>query len=115
MVARFRFRRKNFHDLSAEYTRLFVGTRRVVAPLWESVYFNKDRMVFQHETFEVRAMYARYGLRVDNFSHEPDDHLAELLFLGHVLGMAADDAEAGRHSDAAANTPTPCPLSSVIC
>lgn len=21
-------------------------------------------------------MYARYGLRVDNFSHEPDDHLA---------------------------------------
>ena len=67
------------------------------------MYFNKDRMVFQHETFEVRAMYARYGLRVDNFSHEPDDHLAyELLFLGHVLGMAADDAEAGRHSDAAA-------------
>ena len=97
------FSEKDFHDLSAEYTRLFVGTRRVVAPLWESVYFNKDRMVFQHETFEVRAMYARYGLRVDNFSHEPDDHLAyELLFLGHVLGMAPYDAEAGRHSDAAA-------------
>lgn len=95
------FSEDDFHGLSAEYTRLFVGGKRVIAPMWESVYFNKDRMVFQHQTFEVRAMYARYGLRVDAFSHEPDDHLAyELLFIGRVLGTAADDLAAGE-SDAA--------------
>lgn len=81
----------DFHELSADYTRLFVGTERVVAPMWESVYFNKDRMVFQHQTFEVRAAYARYGLEVDALSHEPDDHLAyELLFIGRLAGLAHD-------------------------
>ncbi|MEE0706973.1 MAG: molecular chaperone TorD family protein [Adlercreutzia sp.] len=95
------FSDEDYHRLSSEYTRLFVGGKRVVAPMWESVYFNKDRMVFQHETFEVRAMYARYGLKVDAFSHEPDDHLAyELLFLGRLFEQAADDEEAGRGEEA---------------
>lgn len=86
----------DYQGLSVDYTALFVSGKRVAAPMWESVYFNKDRMVFQHETFEVRAMYARWGLAVDALGHEPDDHLAyELLFLGHVLGQAADAAEAG--------------------
>ena len=89
----------DFHALSADYTRLFVGARRVLAPMWESVYFNKDRMVFQHQTFEVRAAYARYGLEVDALSHEPDDHLAyELLFIGRLCHMGA---EAARRGDAA--------------
>ena len=90
------FSEGDYRNLSTDYTALFVGGKRVAAPVWESVYFNKDRMVFQHETFEVRAMYARWGLAVDALGHEPDDHLAyELLFLGHVLGQAADAAEAG--------------------
>lgn len=84
----------DFHDLSADYTRLFVGTRRVLAPMWESVYFNKDRMVFQRETFEVRSAYARYGLEVDALSSEPDDHLAyELLFIGRLCQLAAEAAQ----------------------
>lgn len=93
----------DFHGLSADYTRLFVGVNRVVAPVWESVYFNKDRMVFQHQTFEVRAAYARYGLEVDALSHEPDDHLAyELLFIGRLAALACDclsngDGEGARH------------------
>lgn len=88
----------DFHALSADYTHLFVGARRVLAPMWESVYFNKDRMVFQHQTFEVRAAYARYGLEVDTLSHEPDDHLAyELLFVGRLCQLAA---EAVRQGDA---------------
>ena len=81
----------DFHSVSAEYTRLFVGTRRVLAPMWESVYFNRDRMVFQRETFEVRAMYRAYGLEVDALSHEPDDHLAyELLFVARLMTLASE-------------------------
>lgn len=82
-----------FEDVRSDYAGLFLGPRRVKAPLWESVYFNKDRMVFQHETFQVRAMYRRYGLAVDGLSHEPDDQLGyELLFVGHLFGLASQRA-----------------------
>lgn len=93
----------DFREVSAEYTRLFVGARRVPAPMWESVYFNKDRMVFQHQTFEVRAMYARYGLEVDALSHEPDDHLAyELLFVARLFALAAEHWRSCCHDEAGA-------------
>ena len=69
--------------------------------MWESVYFNKDRMVFQHQTFEVRAMYARYGLEVDALAHEPDDHLAyELLFVARLFALAAEHRRASCHDEA---------------
>lgn len=85
-----------FSDLRAEYTRMFVGKQRVVAPLWESVYFNRDRMVFQQETFQVRAMYQRHGLQIDKLSHEPDDHLGyELLFLAALFRECGDFAAQG--------------------
>ena len=68
--------------------------------MWESVYFNKDRMVFQSQTFEVRRAYARYGLEVDALSHEPDDHLAyELLFIGRLCHMGAEAARRGDTSE----------------
>lgn len=95
------FSEDDFHRLSAEYTRLFVGTRKVVAPMWESVYFNKDRMVFQGQTFEVRRAYARYGLEVDALAHEPDDHLAyELLFVARLAGLAAERLRVGDADEA---------------
>lgn len=91
------FSDEDFEAVCVEYTRLFVGTRTVLAPVWESVYFNRDRMVFQHQTFDARRAYARYGLEVDNLSHEPDDHLAyELLFIARLFAVARERlAEAG--------------------
>lgn len=91
------FSSADYEELQADYAHLFVGTRRVLAPMWESVYFNRDRMVFQRQTFQVRADYARYGLEVDALSHEPDDHLAyELLFVARlfeVAGAKMDDGD----------------------
>ena len=52
--------------------------------------------MFQHQTFEVRAMYAKHGLEVDLISREPDDHLAyELMFLGHLLARGVGFFEQG--------------------
>lgn len=94
----------DFECIRAEYTRLFVGFRRVVAPLWESVYFNRDRMVFQKQTFQVRAMYTKYGLEIDSFGHEPDDHLAyELLFIAHLCNRCAEFVQT-EEEDALAKT-----------
>ncbi|WP_314039656.1 molecular chaperone TorD family protein [Slackia exigua] len=79
----------DFEAVRLEYSRLFVGAQRVAAPLWESVYFNKERMVFQQETYSVRRAYAKWGLRVENFQHEPDDHLSsELMFVSFLAKTA---------------------------
>lgn len=78
-----------FLNLQAEYTRLFVGTGRVLAPLWESVYFNEARMVFQEQTLQVRNWFRSYGLEVEKKGAEPDDHLGlELAFVAHLANLA---------------------------
>jgi len=90
--------------LRAEYTRLFIGPGPVVAPPWESVYFHDERLLFQRETFRVRAWYARYGLTAPNLHGEPDDHIGlELSFLSHLATLALQAIQAhdqGRFDEA---------------
>ena len=81
--------------LQAEYARLFIGPGPVVAPPWESVYFSGERLLFQRETFQVRAWYARYGLTAPNLHREPDDHIGlELNFLSHLATLALQAIQA---------------------
>lgn len=82
--------------LQADYTRLFVGPGKVVAPPWESIYFNDERLLFQAQTLQVRAWYLRYGLQAANMGKEPDDHVGlELSFIAHLaqLGLKAVEQE----------------------
>jgi len=81
-----------FDELRVDYTRLFVGVGKVLAPPWESVYFGEDRMVFQERTLQVRSWYRRFGLEPEKLYKEPDDHIGlELLFLAQLarLGLQA--------------------------
>ena len=81
-----------FKELKADYTRLFVGVGKVLAPPWESVYFNEDRMIFQKQTLEVRNWYRRFGLELENLHKEPDDHIGlEMSFIAYMaeLGIKA--------------------------
>ena len=81
--------------LQAEYTRLFIGPGPVVAPPWESVYVSEERLLFQRETFQVRAWYARFELTVPNLHREPDDHIGlELSFLSHLATLALQAIQA---------------------
>ncbi len=78
-----------FDDLRVDYTRLFLGVDKVLAPPWESVYFNEERMVFQEQTVQVRAWYRRFGLEAENRHQEPDDHIGlELIFIAHLAQQA---------------------------
>lgn len=82
----------SFDALRVDNTRLFVGIHKVLAPMWESVYFHEDRLVFQEETLQVRSWYRRFGLEPDKLNREPDDHIGlELLFIAHLakLGLSA--------------------------
>lgn len=90
------FSDEDFEQVRVDYARLFVGAQKVAAPLWESVYFNRERMVFQQQTLDVRMAYRAYGLEVESYGHEPDDHLAsELLFVAHLASVARAALEAG--------------------
>jgi TorA maturation chaperone TorD len=85
-----------FSDLLEDYTRLFIGPGRVLAPPWESVYFNDERMVFQQQTLQVREWYRRFGLQAESLHREPDDHIGiELAFLAHLTQLGLQALERG--------------------
>jgi putative dimethyl sulfoxide reductase chaperone len=77
---------EDFSGLKLDYTRLFIGLDPILpVPPWESVYLNKERMVFQEETRQVRGWYQRFNLLPEKFNKEPDDHIAlELIFLAKL-------------------------------
>lgn len=78
--------------LESDYLRLFIGAGKVMAPPWESVYFNQERLLFQEQTLQVRAWYRRYNLQIEKLYNEPDDHIGlELVFLAQMaqLGLQA--------------------------
>ncbi len=92
-----------FDSIRSDYTRLFIGPGKVLAPPWESFYFNETRSIFQEQTLEVRDWYHRFDLESVKIRKEPDDHLGlELAFLAHLAGQASyaleaqDQAEFGR-------------------
>jgi len=87
-----------------EYTRLFIGPVSLVAPPWESVYGQKDAMLFQESTLEVRNTYRRFGLIPEGYPHVADDSLAlELHFMALLAQRSLDAFYAGKKEDLAAD------------
>ncbi len=85
---------ETFDTLQADYNRLFVGPGPAGAPLWESVYFNDERMLFQEQTAQVRHWYESFGLERVSAAREPEDHLGlELAFLAHLAAQGLQALE----------------------
>lgn len=71
--------------LRLDHLALFSGPMPVARP-WESVWREKDKLLFGEQTMLVREQYAAWGLTVDNFGHIPEDNIAlELAFCVHLL------------------------------
>jgi putative dimethyl sulfoxide reductase chaperone len=82
------FTGQDFDELRADYTRLFIGPGKVLAPPWESVYYSEERLIFQEQTLKVREWYRRFGLESEKIHNEPDDHIGlELSFLAHLSAL----------------------------
>ncbi|WP_424210642.1 TorD/DmsD family molecular chaperone [Streptomyces sp. BI20] len=80
----------------ADHNRLFVGPEALLAPPWESVHRSPEGLLFETETLQVRAWYARHGLAAPRQGREPDDHLGlELSFVAALSVRALDAVEAG--------------------
>ena len=83
-----------------DYDRLFFGPGPMIAPPYESVHRSDEHLVFERETLEVRAAYARFGLAAPRLHKEPDDHLGlELGFLGTLCVRALDAIDGADDTD----------------
>ena len=72
-----------------DYQRLFVGPDHILAPLWESVYSTKDKIIFDENELEVRKFYNKSGLDVKKT--EPADHIS--LELGFMARLCAEESD----------------------
>ena len=89
-----------FDTLRSDYNRLFFGPGHLEAPLWESVHFNDERMLFQEQTAQVRNWYQRFGLATTSAAREPEDHLGlELTFLAHLAAQGLQAIDDQRPAD----------------
>lgn len=84
--------RSLYLELHMDHLALFSGPQPVAAP-WESVWREKDRLLFGRSTQEVRDCYREWGIAAERERHEPEDHLglelAFMLFLVQNLDTGA--------------------------
>lgn len=103
-----------------EYTRLFLGPRKVMAPLHESAYLSGTSRMFTAETMAVRKFYERYGYVMKAKNREPEDGVGvEFEFLRNLCdrcialleqaGAALPDASGGKAVCATEGKSVPTP------
>ncbi|MDQ0155412.1 TorD/DmsD family molecular chaperone [Robertmurraya andreesenii] len=86
----------HFDDLHWDYTRMMVGPFELPAPPWESVYVQKEPILFQQCTIDVRNKYKHFGFEIAERHVEADDHIGlELDFLYHLNKLCLQSIEEG--------------------
>lgn len=82
-----------------EYSRLFLGPFKLVAPPYGSVWLDTNKTVMGDSTARVAAFYQAHGLQLaDDFSELPDHIAVELEFLSF---LCFKEQEAARQNDTA--------------
>jgi TorA maturation chaperone TorD len=72
-----------------EHQKLFVGPNELLAPLWESVYKTKDKLLFGDIELEVRSYYNSVGLDVK--PSEAADYLPlQLAFMSRLCSISQE-------------------------
>ncbi|MCP4552583.1 MAG: molecular chaperone TorD family protein [Bacteroidetes bacterium] len=80
--------------LQIEYSRLFVGPFKVLAPLYGSVYLEEGRKTFGDSTMDVMDIYKEESLKVD--LKEPPDHISiELEFMSYLIAKEVECIQCG--------------------
>ena len=73
-------------ELEIDYTKLFVGPYKVLAPPYGSIYLDTARTVMGPSTIDVRDRYLSVGLDIsENFKDAPDHIKAELEFMYYLI------------------------------
>lgn len=83
-------------ELLVEYSRLFLGPFKLVAPPYGSVWLDQSKAVMGDSTARVAAFYQSHGLQLsDDFTELPDHITAELEFLSYLAFRQREAATAG--------------------
>jgi len=81
-------------ELKQDYTRLFIGLEKILAPPYASVYLSEDHLLYEKPVWDVRRFYEKLNLSVNPMNREPDDHIGfELYCLSFLCRNAANAAE----------------------
>jgi TorA maturation chaperone TorD len=88
-------------ELSVEYSRLFLASRKGRIHPFESVYTSAEGLLMQQARDEVLVAYREQGLARSQDFKEPEDHLAvELDFMASLCQKTADALAEGRTAEA---------------
>lgn len=79
-------------SLKQDYTRLFIGLEKILAPPYASVYLSEDHLMYEKPVLDVRRFYKKIGLHVNPIKREPDDHIGFELFCLSFLCENSDQA-----------------------
>ncbi len=80
------------HLLRTEYARLFIMPGGIRP--YESVYRGKVPLLMQEPWLEAKQFYRRCGLKLENPSRHPEDHISsELAFMLYLIEMGNRKAE----------------------
>ncbi len=86
-------------SLKVDYTRLFMGPYRLLAPPYGSVYMEKNGMVMGDSTMDAKQRYREAGLNL-TLKEAPDHVAIELEFMHFLIfkeieALAGDDMDRG--------------------
>lgn len=82
--------------LKTEYTKLFLGPKRLPSLPWESPYIDTPGVILQQSTLEVRRAYHAAGYEASGYPHEADDHIAiELNFMASLCADCLSELDSG--------------------
>jgi DMSO reductase family type II enzyme chaperone len=81
----------NIEALRVDYSKLFVGPYKLLAPPYGSVYLENSTRVMGDSTLDVKNRYSKEGLQVD--LKEAPDHIAiELEFMYYLISKEVEVA-----------------------
>ena len=82
-----------FDECAADYAAIYLTGTFGVAPS-ESFWLTDDHLVCQEPMFDLRTLYAEYGLAAPDWRRRPDDHLVyQLQFVARRLEKLAADGD----------------------
>lgn len=85
----------HFEQLHWDYTRMTIGPFELPVPPWESIYVQKEPMLFQSCTINVRKTYEKFGFEMAKQNVEAEDHIGlELDFIYRLNQLTLDSAKA---------------------
>lgn len=79
-------------SLAEAYQRLFVGPNTLPAPLWGSVYLDKENVLFGNSTLRLRRWLRSNGIDAQHDRNEPEDHIGTLLMM---VAWLAEERQGG--------------------